>query len=189
MDRLRAVGSFSRECITKLIVRIELKALLASGFFCPSAICPNFAPRLILLAIKYVITTFGKDDSMAPKKPPRIPTGFDVQYTCTNDECELDLLDRDTELDDHTWTCNTCGEAVLIEMDDRAGNKIDVRRYQAQYVEKGQMVYLHHDLETAYFVKGSTPGMGKKNSGKVMLGLAEFRGVYFMADEYVNCVP
>jgi len=126
---------------------------------------------------------------MAPKKPPRIPTGFDVQYTCTNDECELDLLDRDTELDDHTWTCNTCGEAVLIEMDDRAGNKIDVRRYQAQYVEKGQMVYLHHDLETAYFVKGSTPGMGKKNSGKVMLGLAEFRGVYFMADEYVNCVP
>lgn len=129
---------------------------------------------------------------MPPKQPPRtprIPTGFDVSYTCTNAVCEWDVLDRETELDDSTWTCKACDEPVLIEMDDRAGNKIDVRRYQAQHVEKGQMVYMAHDLKTAYFVKGSTPGMGKKYGGQVMLGLADFRGVYFMPDEYVNCVP
>lgn len=129
---------------------------------------------------------------MAPKKPqrtPRIATGDDLSYTCTNDACELDVLDRDTELDLHTWTCTACDHPVLVEMNDRAGGTIDVRRYQAQEVEAGQMIYLDNNLRTPYLVKGSTPGIGKKNSGKVMLGLAKFTGVYFVPDQYLNCVP
>lgn len=131
---------------------------------------------------------------MASKKTlrtPRLSSGFDVNYTCTNGVCKLTgrALNPATELDDTTWTCKGCEDPVLIEMDDRAGRKVDVRRYQAQHVEKGQMVYLGHDLKAAYFVKGSSPGEGEKNAGKVMLGLANLTGVYFMPDEYVNCVP
>jgi len=142
--------------------------------------------------IKYVITTYEKDDRMAPKKPqrtPRIATGFDQRYSCMNFDCESEELDRDNGLDTHTWTCPACGDPVLIEMDDKAGNKIHVRRYQAQHVERDQMVYLDHDLSTAYRVLGSTPGIGKVNGGKWMLGLAEYRGVYFVPEQYVNCVP
>lgn len=131
---------------------------------------------------------------MAPKKPqrtPRIATGFDVNYTCTNNSCNWTgrVLNPASELDNKTWTCTGCGDPVLIEMDDRAGHKVDVRRYQAQYVEAGQMVYLHNDLKTAYFVKGSSPATSLKYAGQVMLGLANLAGVYFMQDEYVNCVP
>lgn len=129
---------------------------------------------------------------MTPNKPrrtPRIATGNDLSYTCTNDACEFDVLDRDSNLDDHTWTCTACGEPVLIEMDDRAGGSTHVRRYQAQEVEAGQMVYLDNDLSASYLVKGSSPGTGKKNGGKVMLGLAKLTGVYFVPDQYFNCVP
>ena len=144
------------------------------------------------MVIKYIITTYGKDDCMAPRMPqrtPRITTGFDQNYTCTNAECESDALTLGTELDEQTWTCNACGEAALIVMDDRAGNEIYVRRYQAQHVVKDQMVYLDNNLKTAYFVLGSRQGTGKVNGSKWMLGLAELRGVYYVPDQYVNCVP
>jgi hypothetical protein len=128
---------------------------------------------------------------MAPQKPrrtPRIATGFDKGYTCNNDDCECDVLDRDTDMDDHTWTCNACGEPVLVEMANDAGRTAYVRRCHAQDVEEGSMIYLEHDMGRAYRVLGSRKGTGKTNGDKWMLGLEEHKGLYFEPDRYINCL-
>lgn len=127
---------------------------------------------------------------MAPQKrrTPRIATGFDKSYTCTNPDCESNDLNRDTGLDDSTWRCKACGDPALIVMADDAGHTRHVRRCQAQDVEQDDYIYLDHDIDHVYRVLGSRKGTGQKNGDKWMLGLANHAGVYFAPDQYVNRV-
>ncbi|RON34438.1 hypothetical protein BK661_10190 [Pseudomonas frederiksbergensis] len=128
---------------------------------------------------------------MAPRKPPRTPriaTGFDKGYTCTNPDCESEDLDRDDDLDEHTWTCKACGESVLVEMSDEDGHTRYVRRCQAQHLEQDDFIYLDHELERAYRVKGSRKGEGKANGNKWQLGLENYTAIYVEPDRYINRV-
>lgn len=129
---------------------------------------------------------------MAPKKPqrtPRISTGFDKSYKCTNRECEHDILDPDIELDNDTWTCKACDEPVLITLTNSSGRTVYVTRCQAREVVKNNSIYLEYDISNPRRVLGTHLGTGKINGGKVMLGLQGHGGVYFVLDEYVNLIP
>jgi hypothetical protein len=129
---------------------------------------------------------------MAPKQPlrtPRIATGFDQSYRCKNEDCEnhvLDVLDAKTQLDERTWTCEECGEPVLIEMTDGGGRTVYVYRCEAQDVVKSDMLYLDHDISHAYRVLESKKGEGKTNGSKWRLALEKYTALHLAPDQYVN---
>ncbi|NNJ16766.1 hypothetical protein CSV86_016930 [Pseudomonas putida CSV86] len=70
--------------------------------------------------------------------------GVDQAYRCTT--CDLQDLDRHTDLNDKTWTCNACGNPVLIDLADDKGNTHTVERRQAQHLTDNDRVVLDHDL-------------------------------------------
>ena len=124
--------------------------------------------------------------SKKPPRPPRLATGFDQSYTCKNQDCENHALDAETQLDERTWTCEECGEPVLIEMTDGGGRTVYVTRCEARDVVKGNMLYLDHDISHAYRVLESKKGEGKTNGSKWRLALEKYTALYFAPDQYVN---
>lgn len=122
-------------------------------------------------------------------RTPRIATGFDKGYICTNPDCESTNLDPDDDLNDRTWTCNTCGESVLVEMADDAGTKkYQVRRHPAKDLVPGDYIVQEHDLQGGILrVLGSSQAHGKGN--KWFLGLQGFGSLTVEPDRYFNCIP
>ncbi|BBP74732.1 hypothetical protein PHLH7_08360 [Pseudomonas sp. Ost2] len=95
-----------------------------------------------------------------------LSTDRDQRYTCDNKECKHSTrraLMLDTHLDAKTWTCNTCGEAVLIELLDHAGKTHRVYRLQAQHLEPGDRISRDNDLGDWVRVFDSKPAMNKRN--------------------------
>lgn len=139
------------------------------------------------LTIKTVITTFLKDDCMAPRKRFVTPimTAFDKRYFCTR--CENDHLGRQSDLNDRHWTCNTCGEPVYIELTDNAGNGFTVERRPAKTLTTNDYVVFEHDLSQLARVYDSKPAMGKGNLW--YLALEGFGFDRVDPDRYYNCIP
>ncbi|MBT9239289.1 hypothetical protein KKQ11_26045 [Pseudomonas sp. MG-2] len=126
---------------------------------------------------------------MAPRKPARAPgmaTGYDVSYSCTH--CETDDLDRFEDLNDRTWTCKTCDEPVLVELENSGGDKHYVRRCPARELQSGDFIYLDHDVDAgAIRVLASSKATVKGNFWHLALeGIGSER---VHPDRYYNRIP
>jgi len=120
-----------------------------------------------------------------------IATGFDQHYTCVNESCTqytTTELNREHHLDDRTWTCNACGEPVMVTMVDDTGKTYRIVRSQAQHLKRGDLIYQEHDLQGGVLqVLGSSQAYGK---GKHWyLGLQGFGGLTVEPDRYFNRIP
>lgn len=124
---------------------------------------------------------------MPPRKrrTPPIMTAFDQGYRCTT--CDLQDLDRHTDLDDKTWTCNACGNPVLIDLADDKGNTHTVERCQAQALSRDDYVVLEHDLSLFCRVLASNSALGKGDLW--YLALEGFGTNKPEPDRYYNRIP
>ncbi|SFB14768.1 hypothetical protein SAMN05216248_10362 [Pseudomonas simiae] len=117
---------------------------------------------------------------------PRINTRSDKGYKCLDDICTLTDLVR-AQVNDEDWTCVACKTPVYVKKLNTAEREILVRRVRAQDVVIGDQVYVGHNFDVAYLVKGSEMGREKTNSHLWVLKMADNGGVqYKMPDEYVN---
>lgn len=119
-------------------------------------------------------------------RAPGIATGFDHSYSCTH--CETENLDRFEDLDDRTWTCKTCGEPVLVELENSDGDKHYVRRCPANELEAGDYIYQEHDVDAgAIRVMASSKATVKGNFWHLALeGIGSAR---VHPERYYNRVP
>ncbi|MCY1305775.1 hypothetical protein [Pseudomonas delhiensis] len=126
---------------------------------------------------------------MAPRTPARAPsmaTGYDVSYSCTH--CKTDNLNRFEDLNDRTWTCKTCDEPVLVELEGNDGNKHYVRRCTAKELEVGDFIYLDHDVDAgAIRVLASSKATVKGNFWHLALEGVGSERVH--PDRYYNRIP
>src|SRR5690606_40229374 len=56
-----------------------------------------------------------------PHSSTPFPSTTLFRSSCTH--CETENLDRFEDLNDRTWTCKTCGEPVLVELENSDGDK------------------------------------------------------------------
>lgn len=124
---------------------------------------------------------------MPPRKrrTPPIITAFDQGYRCTT--CDLQDLDRHTDLDDKTWTCNACGNPVLIDLADDQGHTHTIERRQAQHLTDNDRVVLDHDLSQLSDVYASNAATGKGPGWYI--ALQGQRGDKVEPDRYYNRLP
>lgn len=128
---------------------------------------------------------------MAPRNPPgtpRINTGSDKGYKCTNTKCQLTHLDLDAvNVDD--WTCAACNKPVYVKKINSADREILVRRVRARDVKEGKdQVYWGFNFDLAHLATTSKKAEGKINGFKWKLILEGDTTRYLMPDEYVNIV-
>ncbi|MFG3454567.1 MULTISPECIES: hypothetical protein [Stutzerimonas] len=111
---------------------------------------------------------------------------FDQSYSCST--CRATDLNREDDLDDRVWTCNTCGEPVLIDLADDKGNAYTVVRTLAKELRVGQYIVEDYTLSHGVMrVLASNKAMGKGNKWYLALEGVGHRKVD--PDDYVNCIP
>lgn len=124
---------------------------------------------------------------MAPRKRfiTPITTAFDKRYICTR--CDNDNLDRNSQVNERDWTCNTCGNPVCIELADAAGNGFTVERRHAKLLTTEDYIVFEHDPSQMAKVYASSASMGKSNLW--YLALESFGSGQVDPERYYNCTP
>lgn len=115
-----------------------------------------------------------------------ISTAFDRHYSCS--ACGTTDLDRDSDLNDRTWTCNTCGHPVHILLKNDAGHSHLVERHQASQLQAGDYIIQEHGLSHgAVRILASNEAMGKGK--KWYLALEGVGHERVEPDRYYNRIP
>lgn len=121
-----------------------------------------------------------------PPHHQRLPitTAYDQRYWCHH--CDRTDLDRDNDLDVHTWTCSGCGHPVLVDLDDFKGNATTVERVPARVIIRDDYVILEHTLQLCLVLKSEEADAG---GGRWYLALQGQRGAPVDANRFYNRIP